>query len=164
MVPGEAQAGQQQEFLSGKGGQALEVPREVWNTHPWRCPRKAGGGTECWGLGTAWRFSQAGCSCVPEVARTGWHKPSPSVASCLKCRQALGWPSRSSLWYSSLLLGTVLRFFSCFTGISGWITTTHRMKDVSCTCKTPNRTKMWGMNRICVCCIHRVLQKTLLHS
>lgn len=60
----------------------------------------------------------------------------PKVASCLKCRQALGWPSRSSRWYRSLLLGTVLRFLSCFTGISGCITTTHRIKEVSWTYKT----------------------------
>lgn len=60
----------------------------------------------------------------------------PKVASCLKCRQAFGWPSRSRRWYRSLLLGTVLRFLSCFTGISGCITTTHRIKDVSWTWKT----------------------------
>lgn len=63
----------------------------------------------------------------------------PSVASCLKWRQALGWPRRSSRWYSSLLLGTVLRFFSCLTGISGCITTIQRMKEVSCTWKNQER-------------------------
>ena len=59
----------------------------------------------------------------------------PRVASCLKWRQALGWPRRSNRWYSSLLLGTVLRFFSCLTGISGCITTIQRMKEVSWTWK-----------------------------
>ncbi|TNN31313.1 hypothetical protein EYF80_058535 [Liparis tanakae] len=45
--------------------------------------------------------------------------PSPTVASCLKCRQELGWPSRSS---------------RCFTGISGCTNTMHRTNAVSCTC------------------------------
>lgn len=75
------------------------------------------------------------CRKTQEVKRNS-KKALPKVASCLKCRQALGWPSRSSRWYKSLLLGTVLRFFSCLTGISGCITTTHRIKDVSWTWKT----------------------------
>lgn len=72
---------------------------------------------------------------MPEAVKRNCGKALPKVASCLKCRQAFGWPSRSSRWYRSLLLGTVLRFFSCLTGISGCITTTHRIKDVSWTWK-----------------------------
>ena len=68
-----------------------------------------------------------------EGAETGWALP--RVASCLKWRQALGWPKRSSRWYSNLLLGTVLRFFSCLTGISGCMTTIQRIKEVSWTWK-----------------------------
>lgn len=83
--------------------------------------------------------------------KTNCKKALPKVASCLKCRQAFGWPSRSSRWYRSLLLGTVLRFFSCLTGISGCITTTHRIKDVSWTWKTrashQTETKRWRCYR-----------------
>lgn len=74
-----------------------------------------------------------------EILVTVWFQVSgslPTVASCLKCRQELGWPSRSSRWYKSLLLGAVFRFFNCFTGISGWTYTMHRMNDVSCTYTT----------------------------
>lgn len=37
----EAQLGYQEEFPHGNGGQAMEVPKEVWNPHPWKCPRNS---------------------------------------------------------------------------------------------------------------------------
>lgn len=40
-VPGEAQAAHQEEFVPGKGGQALELPKEVWSPHTWKCPRNS---------------------------------------------------------------------------------------------------------------------------